>query len=50
MRGKFISYLRVSTDKQGRDGNGLAAHGPRPFNRTSRDLFYTMVNKIDALG
>jgi DNA invertase Pin-like site-specific DNA recombinase len=25
MRGKFISYLRVSTDKQGRDGNGVAA-------------------------
>jgi DNA invertase Pin-like site-specific DNA recombinase len=25
MDGKFISYLRVSTDKQGRDGNGMAA-------------------------
>jgi DNA invertase Pin-like site-specific DNA recombinase len=25
MRGKFISYLRVSTDRQGRDGNGVAA-------------------------
>ena len=25
MRGKFISYLRVSTDRQGIDGNGMAA-------------------------
>jgi DNA invertase Pin-like site-specific DNA recombinase len=25
VRGKFISYLRVSTDKQGRDSNGVAA-------------------------
>lgn len=25
MRGRFISYLRVSTDRQGIDGNGVAA-------------------------
>jgi hypothetical protein len=25
-------------------------NGPKPFNPTSRELFYTMVNKIDALG
>ena len=25
MRGKFISYLRVSTDKQGVSGYGIAA-------------------------